>query len=100
MTTYFSTDNLGATLVDAFAASLQGPRVLCQYAGHAALDAADDLASFWTLFLEWRGLTDFAKISSGSALLMLIVLLVILIISGVILAVLLGMAAAQYGMTF
>ncbi|MDQ7010834.1 MAG: YIP1 family protein [Mariprofundaceae bacterium] len=57
------------------------------------------VASFWTLFLEWRGLVSFARIRSGQAIAVLLVPLVVIFISAAILGVLLGIMMEQYGIT-
>lgn len=57
------------------------------------------LASFWTLFLEWRGLVSFARIRSGQAIAVLLVPLVVILISVAILGMLLGIMMEQFGIT-
>ncbi len=53
------------------------------------------LSSLWSLALEWIGLTRFAGVSSGTALLILLVPLVLLMLSGALLVVLIGALATQ-----
>jgi len=75
---------------------------ICAYANVpmllAWLPVVGILATIWSIALTWFGLTRSCKVGSGSALAILLVPLLILSISGGILAVLLGVLAAQHGM--
>jgi hypothetical protein len=50
---------------------------------------------FWSIYLEWKGLTTYAGVSSGKALLIIFVPLIVLIVSGAMLAILLGIYLSQ-----
>ena len=50
---------------------------------------------FWSIYLEWKGLTAYAGVSSGKALLIIFVPLIVLLVSGAVLAILLGVYLSQ-----
>lgn len=50
---------------------------------------------FWSIYLEWKGLTAYAGVSGGKALLIIFVPLIVLLVSGAVLAILLGVYLSQ-----
>jgi hypothetical protein len=53
------------------------------------------IAGLWSLYLQWKGLTTYAGVSSGWALMILILPLAVLIVSGIILFMLIGVYLSQ-----
>jgi hypothetical protein len=49
----------------------------------------------WSIYLEWKGLTAYAGVSGGKALMIIFVPLIVLLVSGAVLAILLGVYLAQ-----
>jgi hypothetical protein len=49
----------------------------------------------WSIYLEWKGLTAYAGVSGGKALLIIFVPLIVLAVSGAVLAVLIGVFMSQ-----
>ncbi len=74
---------------------------ICAYANAPALLAwvpvLNVVIGIWSLILEWFGLTRYAGIGSGTALLILIVPMIVLMLSVAVLAILVGMLATQHG---
>jgi len=74
---------------------------ICAYANAPMLLAWIPVLSFitglWSLALEWLGLTRYAGVSSGTALLILLVPIVVLMLSFTVLIVLIAVLASKHG---
>ena len=78
--------------IDAFQISAYGnvPMLL------AWVPVLNMVTGLWSLVLEWFGLTRFAGVSSGVALLVLIVPMIVLMLSMTLLVVLIAVFASQF----
>lgn len=54
------------------------------------------IMGIWSVYLEWKGLTTFAGVSNGKAMMIIFLPIIILIISGAVLAVLVGIFLSQH----